>query len=153
MTATSSPTTVLQGDGLGGTLSVSASDPNGATLSASKKRKKRKKKAGTVIALNEEDDPLLREAEAKIFGDDEEAWRNRARVRLDRLRAVARDVDDLRRELSEAANRFADAERAEQLVNSGLRSAHTLLAEREKSLATATSEGATLTAEVASLTG
>lgn len=145
-----SPTTVLQGSGLGDALVPSES--SGAS-SATKKRKKRKKKATTAATLGDDDDAVLRQAEAKITGDDEAAWRARARARLDRLRAVVNDADELQRELTEAADRFADAEHAEQLVNTGLRSAHTLLSEREKALATSKAEAANLSAEVSTLTG
>lgn len=119
-------------------------------------RKKRRRKKKGVLALDSslaDMDTELVEAEKRIgSGDDIGSWRARAVVRLDRLKAVSAEIESLKRELNDAACRADDARHAEQLVNTGLRDAHLLLAERDKALASSTSRAATLTAEVTTLT-
>ncbi len=150
----SSPTAVLPGDSNDPQAPPKSLGDALSSMAAGKKKRRRKKKG--LLALESSLDGLdaeLVEAEKQIgTNDDIGSWRARAGLRLDRLRGVAGELDTLRRELKDAVDRADDAQNAERMVNAGLRSAHTLLAERDKALASSTSHAATLTAEVSTLT-
>ncbi len=107
-----------------------------------------------VIALRSTfRDQTLENEERNIVGEDQSAWRLRAICRIKRLQEVTIELEQLREELQVATDRYSDAEHAEKVVNKGLKGAHVLLEQREKTINALNHTNANLNAEIAQFTG
>lgn len=81
-----------------------------------------------------------------------ESWRAKAKQRLSLLQDLNEHSRRIKEELHVAHQRATDAEEAESLVNEGLKTATSLLAERDRQVSDLTSTNANLRAELNTVT-
>eukprot|EP00177_Eucheuma_denticulatum_P000119 GFKZ01000209.1.p1 GENE.GFKZ01000209.1~~GFKZ01000209.1.p1 ORF type:complete len:387 (-),score=73.96 GFKZ01000209.1:479-1639(-) len=106
--------------------------------SASNSQKKKKKRKSNSSSRDlDESQPLPNEE--SIRGDGVDQWRARAVNRRALLAKAKSDYSLLRADLAAALARVADAEQAEKMVNSGLVTARSVIAQRDRAIADLTS--------------
>lgn len=140
---------------------VASSGPAASNTNATapgKKRKRKKKKSNGILSAKTpassldglENDQLFATEQKIGAGDDVASWKLRAGARLARLRELHAEIEKLRRDLIDACNRASDAEKAELLVNRGLKNAHHLLSARDKRIASQDMENTSMKADAES---
>lgn len=154
MDASSLPTTPEASEnGTSGSHSPSALKD--AVVDASKKKRRRKRNKNVARSLTEtlasEVDRQIHRDERDVASEDAALWQSKAEQRLGQLNDAVQELRRLEAEVSVSAARVEDAEAAEAAVNAGLKSAHSLIAERDRALAEMKTENANFRAEVAQL--
>lgn len=109
--------------------------PVQSATAAQKKKKKRKSNSSSRDL--DESQPLPNED--SIRGDGVDQWRARAVNRRALLAKAQADYSLLRADLAAALARVADAEQAEKMVNNGLVTARSVIAQRDRAIADLTS--------------